>query len=405
MNGKKLLVLLVVGALLLAVVPLGVQAEGQAGTTLSASKTATGFWEQYIEYDWTVEKSVSPESVTVKPGETATVTYTIVYERTEVSNTSAYGVRGEICVTNGGDRTTENLKLVDQVEYKSGAGQFQPLAGATQTITPDQLGPGESACYPYEITFTPVAGAQYRNSVKITITNHSGRLGDEFGPEPKAEFSLPTSPTLIETDEAAHIVDVEYCPAGFTCTPSVWPEEWDVTDSGYVSFDKDITNDSAECGNYYTLTNTVTLTESDSGTERTDSAEVAIDTGECPPQYQGCTPGYWKNHLAAWAPTGYSPSQKVSTVFTGAVATLADSTLLQALNFKGGNTLQGAQEILLRAAVAALLDAAHPGVNYPLTPAEIITQVNAALASANRSVILNLATILDGYNNAGCPLN
>jgi hypothetical protein len=29
---------------------------GQAGTTLTASKTATGFWEKVITYDWTIEK-------------------------------------------------------------------------------------------------------------------------------------------------------------------------------------------------------------------------------------------------------------------------------------------------------------------------------------------------------------
>src|SRR5574341_1243873 len=78
-----------------------------------------------------------------------------------------------------------------------------------------------------------------------------------------------------------------------------------------------------------------------------------------PPPAQGCTPGYWKNHLDAWGPTGFSPSQTVASVFGNAAAfpTLANSTLQQGLSFQGGSTLQGAAEILLRASIAAVLNA------------------------------------------------
>jgi hypothetical protein len=55
--------------------------------------------------------------------------------------------------------------------------------------------------------------------------------------------------------------------------------------------------------------------------------------------------------------------------------------------------------------VAALLDAAHPDVDYPRTPASVIADVNAALASRNRDTILDLASRLDADNNLGCPLN
>jgi len=85
---------------------------------------------------------------------------------------------------------------------------------------------------------------------------------------------------------------------------------------------------------------------------------------------------------------------------------LANYTLLEALSFKGGSDVTGSAEILLRAAVAALLNAADPDVAYSLTTAEVITQVNAALASTDRSTILALADLLDKYNNRGaCPLN
>jgi hypothetical protein len=52
--------------------------------------------------------------------------------------------------------------------------------------------------------------------------------------------------------------------------------------------------------------------------------------------------------------------------------------------------------------VSALLNACS--VSYPLTTAQIIAQVNAALASCDRTTILNEASQLNGFNNLPCPL-
>ena len=83
---------------------------------------------------------------------------------------------------------------------------------------------------------------------------------------------------------------------------------------------------------------------------------------------------------------------------------LDNKTLLQALSFKGNFTTQGAAQILLRAAVTALLNSAHPDVDYPLTTTEVIAAVNSALAINDRIAMLALADRLDGYNNGLCPL-
>ena len=121
---------------------------------------------------------------------------------------------------------------------------------------------------------------------------------------------------------------------------------------------------------------------------------------------QGCTPGYWKNHTDSWPPTGYSTSQTVSSVFAQSTLYPAGiASLLTALGFGGGPGLDGAAEILLRASVAALLNASHPGVSYPRTPLSVIADVNSALASQNRDTMLALAAALDADNNRGCPLN
>ncbi len=249
MRTKTLLTLIALAAILTVALP--VVGQGQSGTTLSATKTATGYWER--EFEWTIDKSVTPATWNLFTGDSGTSQYTI--EVTKSAPVDTYGVRGEICVTNGGDVATENLKLVDQVEYKTGAGQFQPLVGASQTITPaTQLKPGETGCYPYDISFTPVAGAQYRNSVKVTITNHSGHLGEGFGPEPKADFSLPASPTLI--NDSINVDDTN-------------GDLWEFSASGSVSYMKTFTCDADE-GEHE---NTATIRE----TGQSDHASVTVN--------------------------------------------------------------------------------------------------------------------------------
>jgi len=89
----------------------------------------------------------------------------------------------------------------------------------------------------------------------------------------------------------------------------------------------------------------------------------------------------------------------------GCVSELAGDSLLEALEYPGGNGTKGAARILLRAAVAAVLNAAHSDVDYPRTVGEVIDDVNRALATCNRNTMLSLAKQLDRDNNEGCPLD
>ncbi len=122
------------------------------------------------------------------------------------------------------------------------------------------------------------------------------------------------------------------------------------------------------------------------------------------PGLQGCTPGFWKNHTDCW--DCYSTGATLESVFDVPNSLGLDNrTLLQALAFKGGNNTVGAARILLRAAVSALLNSCNPDIDYPLTTADVIAQVNTALATLNRTQILALATTLDEFNNLGCGIN
>jgi hypothetical protein len=166
--------------------------------------------------------------------------------------------------------------------------------------------------------------------------------------------------------------------------------------------------------NHIRITATVdqTLTNVCSWTRNPSNQVVAITAStECsavvkclPPPHTGCTPGFWKNCTIHWQLTGYNTGQSVSSVFTmgNCCASLGSSSLLGALDFGGGPDICGAARNLLRAAVAALLNASSPEVDYPFTSQQVITMVNAAFQSCDRGTILTLASELDRDNNLGC---
>jgi hypothetical protein len=108
----------------------------------------------------------------------------------------------------------------------------------------------------------------------------------------------------------------------------------------------------------------------------------------CPPTGEGCTPGYWRNHLDSWAATGLSPADDFDTTF-GVDLFDPDITLEEAVNAKGGGA-----DRLARHGTAALLSALHPDVGYPYSPDEVIALVQAGDADA-----------LAVANELGCPIN
>ena len=133
---------------------------------------------------------------------------------------------------------------------------------------------------------------------------------------------------------------------------------------------------------------------------------LLCSTASCPVTGGGCSPGFWKNRAVTL--DLYDTSRTLGSVFTfgPAFTSFASNTFLEALNFKGGNTIQDAAQILLRQAVAAVLNAENPSVGYPRTVTDVVTAVNGVLntATPSRDSILALAASLDADNNLQCPL-
>ena len=114
-----------------------------------------------------------------------------------------------------------------------------------------------------------------------------------------------------------------------------------------------------------------------------------------PPGGDSCTPGYWKNermHGCEWAAAGYAPTDDFDTVF-GTDWFSPDKNLREALrakNSEGGGCGQTA-----RHGTAALLNAANPDVNYPMTVAE----VKAAVQSCDAKMMADYNEDLPCYLN------
>jgi hypothetical protein len=164
---------------------------------------------------------------------------------------------------------------------------------------------------------------------------------------------------------------------------------------------------------------------------------------------KGCTPGFWKQlekHGSFW--TGYSPTDTVGEVFEWGswqyyehphgspdwwpengwwephphpylherYPDLANDTLLEALNYNGGPGIDGAARILLRAAVATLLNSAYDAAQDPqwdwgyehFNVSYIIDYTNLALLDGAKTDLpwssIWWAEEWDGLNNLGCPL-
>jgi len=128
---------------------------------------------------------------------------------------------------------------------------------------------------------------------------------------------------------------------------------------------------------------------------------------QCDALGDGCSRRFWKRNASAWQATSYTPDQSVESVFAAASAFGSGSKrLLRALGFnQRGSGAAGGAKILLRAAVASVLNASHPEVGFPTRERDLIRAVNEALESGDRDGMIALADELAANNSLGCPLD
>ena len=140
-------------------------------------------------------------------------------------------------------------------------------------------------------------------------------------------------------------------------------------------------------------------------------------------QFEGCTAGFWKNDADKKSAEDWpmfagnlivEPDQNLASVGFNGFTVDPDKDpggntgdgveLFEALRAKGGG-----EAALMRSAVAAVLNALHPSVDYELGndtagADQIIQLVNNALAAGDSALILDLKDMLNEANGAGCSL-
>ena len=104
---------------------------------------------------------------------------------------------------------------------------------------------------------------------------------------------------------------------------------------------------------------------------------------------EGCTPGYWKNHV------GTGSGLLFETVFEDTAVTSATTTLQQAASLGGGGV-----NALVRHAAAAYLSSVND-VDYLYHPEEVVAMFNAAHPGGDIEGTKNL---FEAQNELGCPL-
>ncbi|MHC4258191.1 MAG: DUF7507 domain-containing protein, partial [Planctomycetota bacterium] len=149
------------------------------------------------------------------------------------------------------------------------------------------------------------------------------------------------------------------------------------------------------------FTNTATVTGTVNGSEVSDSdtAEVVLDGCS-----EGCTPGYWKNHLDAWV--GFDPGDSFEGIFFGVdlKGKLNNLTLEEGLSLLGGE-----KNSLIRHAIAALLNSTSD-LYYLYTPEEVIAMVQCVFNDTENTCEFNngeyeLLKEQFEAQNQYCPLN
>lgn len=156
------------------------------------------------------------------------------------------------------------------------------------------------------------------------------------------------------------------------------------------------------------FTNTATVV----GMDNESNMDTATASATVNFWWYGRTPGYWKNHPEAW-PSPYLTTNFIQDLFAIPGSLLSGGnldldrtggkdTLLAGLNYRGGSALSGGAQILMRAAIASLLNEAYYGADFPIatSASDLIAQVNVVLATQSRAQYVSFASYLDYWNNA-----
>jgi hypothetical protein len=203
MQKKILFVFLLIFVLTIATVfsVYGYPDEGQNGTTLTETVSATPTWR--IEYTWALSKSVMPNTWDLFMGDSGKSAYKLSV--TKSAGVEQAYISGDICVTNAGGEDTVDLEIIAVVQDGYAPPNDFLTSAPVNVSTHPILSAGETYCYTYKVNIPitdgafpqPHAGGTYKITGQTTILNHSGSLGQPFGPNKSTTVVFPSTPLMI----------------------------------------------------------------------------------------------------------------------------------------------------------------------------------------------------------------
>jgi hypothetical protein len=342
-------------------------------------------------YNWTLTKAVAPQHavVGIGPGETKSVDFVVGASR--VQHDGNWNVSGVIRVTNPAP-----IPATAHVSDDLG-GQTIPVdCGSAQPVI---IPAGSSIQCSYSHALPN--GNSRTNLGKATLLN-----GTSFLTTAPVEFNAPSQ----VIDATLSVTDTVSCPQGFTC--SMAGNSLSFSSDGQSLVSVSVTNASALCATFYTISNHVTATEQD-GAVRSAAATFTdgITTARCA---SGCTLtiGFWKTHAGFSGRnedvvTQYLPQHLGST--GGEMTRRINDRFeaVRALSMGYGEPSNGITKLyaqLLAAKLNVARGASVSDVAATISAADAFLATRneshwAGLTKAQRSQVITWMSLLDGYNN------
>lgn len=334
---------------------------------LQVTKTANTSFNR--TYNWNIVKSSSVSSLTLSPGQTYAVPYSVTASVAGYTD-SSFAVSGNIFVTNPApfpqSIASVNDVVSDGINASVNCGVAFPYslaAGGTLNCTYSAALP-DAADRLNTAAATLVGGAQYTGSAAVSFA----------------------AAAVTEIDECINVTDSLYGNLGTVCA-SASPVTFNYT---YTVGPYDV------CGMYQVI-NIASFVTNDSGSTGSSSwtVDINVPCGGC-----SLTPGYWKTH-SSFGPAPYDSTWALIGENTSFY--LSGKSWYQAL----WTTPQGnAYYILAHAYIAARLNQLN-GADVSVISTQIANATfffenitpSSPLSKAARQQVLAWATIIDNYNN------
>ncbi|WP_367363390.1 hypothetical protein [Mesotoga sp.] len=210
-------------------------------------------WDKTKEYSWIIDKSVTPQSLTLDTGESGTFNYTLVATRS-VEETNIATLTGVATISNTGNTTLTNIVVT--IVLKDAIGS---TIKSYNTII-ISLAPGNEQTIPYSFKgFNPGA---FVAPFKVVANAIDGASGTN-----ETTQTVP-SPNVTEIDENAYVQDTfdPFSVAGLTLVGNEY-KEWPVTTASWTqSYSVTVANAGAAPGEY-SLHNTAVIYGQDTNDE------------------------------------------------------------------------------------------------------------------------------------------